>query len=142
MIKSVFFDIDDTLISFKTHKMPESTKKALNLLREKGIKIFIATGRSPFALPVIKHILDFEFDGYVMLNGQYCIIDNRVIHDKALPKESFKDILPYMEENKIACEFVEIDYTYLNFINDRVLELRKFFGATVSDFDTKDPSRA
>ena len=142
MIKSVFFDIDGTLISFKTHKMPESTKKALNLLREKGIKIFIATGRSPFALPVIKHILDFEFDGYVMLNGQYCIIDDKVIRDKALPQESFKDILPYMEKNKIACEFVEIDYTYLNFVNDRVLELRKFLGATVSDFDTQDPSRA
>lgn len=142
MIKSVFFDIDGTLISFKTHTMLESTKKTLNLLREKGIKLFIATGRSPFALPAIKHILDFEFDGYVMLNGQYCIVDNRVIHDKALPKEAFKYILPYIEEKKIACEFVEIDYTYLNFINDRVLELRKFLGATVSDFDTRNPARA
>ena len=47
MIKAIFFDIDGTLVSFKTHKVPQSTIDALNLLREKGIKIFIATGRHP-----------------------------------------------------------------------------------------------
>lgn len=45
MIKAVFFDIDGTLVSFKTHKLPDSTVRALDLLREKGIKVFIATGR-------------------------------------------------------------------------------------------------
>ena len=44
MIKAVFFDIDGTLVSFKTHKLPDSTVRALDLLREKGIKVFIATG--------------------------------------------------------------------------------------------------
>ena len=38
--KLIFFDIDGTLVSFKTHKVPQSTIDALNLLREKGIKIF------------------------------------------------------------------------------------------------------
>ena len=142
MIKSVFFDIDGTLISFKTHKMPESTKLALKKLREKGVKLFIATGRSPFAIPVVKHLLDFEFDGYVMLNGQYCVIDNKVIRDTPLPKEAFKSILPYMEKNKIACEFLELDYTYSNLVNERVLELRKFLGNTVSTFPIENPYRA
>ena len=45
MIKAVFFDIDGTLVSFKTHTIPQSTLDALALLREKGIKVFIATGR-------------------------------------------------------------------------------------------------
>lgn len=142
MIKSVFFDIDGTLISFKTHKMPESTKKALNLLREKGIKLFIATGRSPYALPAIKNILDFQFDGYVMLNGQYCIVDDKVIRDEALPTNSIKSILPYMEKEKISCEFVEIDYSYLNFENERVLELRKFLGNTVNEHPMENPERS
>ncbi len=141
MIKSIFFDIDGTLISFKTHKMPDSTKKALNILREKGIKLFLATGRSPFALPVIKHLLDFEFDGYVMLNGQYCIVNDEVIHDNPLPAEAFNHILPYMEKNKIACEFVELDYIYANLINDRVLELRNFLGNTVTAYPFEDPAR-
>ena len=45
MIKAIFFDIDGTLVSFQTHTVPASTRKALQLLREKGIKVFIATGR-------------------------------------------------------------------------------------------------
>lgn len=142
MIKSIFFDIDGTLISFKTHKMPESTKKALNALREKGIKLFVATGRAPYHLPAIKNILDFQFDGYVMLNGQYCIIDNKVIHESPLPLESIKSILPYMEEKQISCEFVEIDYSYLNFENDRVRELTAFLGNTVGRNPIANPERS
>ena len=30
MIKAPFFDIDGTLISFETHRIPDSTKNALN----------------------------------------------------------------------------------------------------------------
>ena len=47
-IKAIFFDIDGTLRSFKTKTIPENTKETLRALREKGIKLFIATGRAPF----------------------------------------------------------------------------------------------
>ena len=66
MIKAVFFDIDGTLVSFKTHKLPDSTVRALDLLREKGIKVFIATGRQ---LQSINNLGTQEFDGYVTLKG-------------------------------------------------------------------------
>ena len=62
MIKAVFFDIDGTLVSFKTHKLPDSTVRALDLLREKGIKVFIATGRQ---LQSINNLGTQEFDGAV-----------------------------------------------------------------------------
>ena len=65
MIKAVFFDIDGTLVSFKTHKLPDSTVRALDLLREKGIKVFIATGRQ---LQSINNLGTQEFDGYVTLD--------------------------------------------------------------------------
>ena len=45
MIKAVFFDIDGTLVSFKTHVVANSTVEAIHQLRAKGIKVFIATGR-------------------------------------------------------------------------------------------------
>jgi molecular chaperone DnaJ len=38
MIKMAFFDVDGTLFSHTMHKIPNSTRKALRLLREKGIK--------------------------------------------------------------------------------------------------------
>lgn len=43
MTKALFFDIDGTLVSFETHRIPSSTIEALEAARAKGLKIFIAT---------------------------------------------------------------------------------------------------
>ena len=45
MIKAIFFDIDGTLVSFKTHHIPQSTIDAIRKTKAKGIKIYISTGR-------------------------------------------------------------------------------------------------
>ena len=44
-VSIVFFDIDGTLVSFKTHRIPKSTLDAVAALRSRGIKVYIATGR-------------------------------------------------------------------------------------------------
>ena len=71
MIKAIFFDIDGTLLSHQSQSVPASTKKALKILKEKGIYTFIATGRH---ISEIKDLPldDLEFEGYITLNGQYC----------------------------------------------------------------------
>lgn len=130
MIKAIFFDIDGTLLSFKTHTMPDSTRRALNILKEKNIKLFIATGRPPASLSSIKHILDFEFDGYITLNGQYCIVDDKVIHEVCLPTSSLSAVIPYIEKNNISSVFVELNYSYINHVNDRVKKLKELLGST------------
>ena len=43
-VRAIFFDIDGTLVSFKTHKIPASTIEAIRIVKDKGIKIFISTG--------------------------------------------------------------------------------------------------
>ena len=45
--KAIFSDIDGTLVSFTTHRVPESTFKAIEQARSQGVKVIIATGR-PF----------------------------------------------------------------------------------------------
>src|SRR5699024_10430308 len=97
MIKAIFFDIDGTLISFNTHKVPQSTKDSLNKLRENGVKLFLATGRSPMWLEMIKDMVEFEFDGYVMINGQYCILNDEVVHEMKIPTESIEKLIPYLD---------------------------------------------
>ena len=48
MVKAIFFDIDGTLLSMKTHRVPDSARRALEELRRKGIKLFLATvGHQP-----------------------------------------------------------------------------------------------
>ena len=45
MIKALFFDIDGTLVSFRTHEIPESTVNALEEVKKQGLKVYISTGR-------------------------------------------------------------------------------------------------
>ena len=73
MIKALFFDIDGTLVSFNTHKIPDSTIQAIEQAKEKGIQVYISTGQ-PFSLinniDEISHLID----GYITVNGAYCFI--------------------------------------------------------------------
>src|SRR5690606_6388255 len=62
MIKAIFFDIDGTLLSFKTHQVPDSTRQAFQLLKEKDIKVFVSTGRS---FNQLEHIRYLDFDGFI-----------------------------------------------------------------------------
>lgn len=72
MVKAIFFDIDGTLVSFNTHSIPESTQNALKQLREKGIKVFIATGRPKvLMMDAVGHL---PFDGFITLNGAHCLL--------------------------------------------------------------------
>ena len=44
--KAIFLDVDGTLVSFDTHRVPQSAIEALQQVHESDIKIIIATGRA------------------------------------------------------------------------------------------------
>lgn len=69
-IKAVFFDIDGTLVSFQTHEVPQSAKDAIHEIRQKGVKVFIATGRP---LPFINNLKGVEYDGIMSVTGACCM---------------------------------------------------------------------
>ena len=120
-IKAIFFDIDGTIRRFNTKTIPENTVNTLKKLREKGIKIFIATGRAPFHTTFLNDLLDFKFDGYITINGQYCYLESgEVLNDKILSKDDIKNVLPYFKENNIACDFALLDGAFMNLKNSRV----------------------
>ena len=69
MIKAVFFDVDGTLVSFKTHKVSQGTLDAIKQMQAKNIKVFVATGRHPSILYLGNNVDEIKFDGFVTLNG-------------------------------------------------------------------------
>lgn len=118
MIKVIFFDIDGTLLSFKTRRVPESTIRAIEILREKGIKIFIATGRAKYQ---IERLDGIHFDGYITLNGGYCETDEReVFYKKKIAKEEVQNLIEYQKEHPFACTFSTEDELFINFHNELV----------------------
>lgn len=49
--KIAFFDIDGTLIDMERKKMSDRMVATLHRLQRQGMRICIATGRSPLTLP-------------------------------------------------------------------------------------------
>lgn len=117
MIKAIFFDIDGTLVSFQTHQIPQSTFQSLYALKEKGIKLFIATGRGKDGLDVLNH---FPFDGYITLNGQYCYNQEKIIYENTIQKEDLQILLDYIDKKPFPCGFTEEHTKYFNMRDERV----------------------
>ena len=105
MIKALFFDIDGTLVSFKTHQIPQSAIDAIMQAKKQGVKIYISTGR-PFLLinniDGIKHLVD----GYITANGAYCFAGNEVISCLPIPEEDVRTVIRWADEKDFACMVV------------------------------------
>lgn len=122
-IKAVFFDIDGTLVSFKTHCVPQSTIDALAILRQQGIKVVIATGRP---LHDINNLGDLEFDGYITANGAYCITNNKeLLHKNIISQQSKSNLIEYLKTRNIPCLFVTEGESFSNYIDDQVRAINK-----------------
>lgn len=105
MIKAIFFDIDGTLVSFKTHQIPQSAIYAIMQAKKHGIKIYISTGR-PFPLinniDEIKHLVD----GYITANGAYCFVGDEIILCQPIPEEDVRTVIKCADEKDFACMVV------------------------------------
>lgn len=123
MIKAAFFDIDGTLVSLKSKVYPPSTKPALERLRERGVLLFVATGRSRFEIKS-EHLLDgLYFDGYLTNNGQDAYdAGEKLLYGKPIVSTEAAAILDWVEEHNCACWMVSSEKSCLNFCNTRVLK--------------------
>ncbi|MDR2763594.1 MAG: Cof-type HAD-IIB family hydrolase [Tannerella sp.] len=123
-IKAVFFDIDGTLVSFKTHRVSPSTLAALDALRDGGVKIFVATGRM---LPMIDVLDGIPFDGYITYNGAYCVDAGRrnVIYTCPVPQEDLEALVHHLEKDPFPVAFMPEDAITINCINDGVREVAR-----------------
>ncbi len=94
---ALFFDIDGTLVSFKTHEIPASTIAALTQAKANGHKVFISTGRPPLIitnLGAIEHLID----GFVTTNGALCFVGKEVVNCKDIPKEAVQVLVRDAQE--------------------------------------------
>ncbi len=67
-VRAVIFDVDGTLYDYRTHSVPLSAQEALGRLRERGLRIIVASGRS-YALLGESLVQLLQADHYVLSNG-------------------------------------------------------------------------
>ena len=117
-IKAVFFDNDGTLVSFTTHTVPDSAREAFMRLRERGIKVFIATGRLLRHTDVVR---DIEVAGYITVNGSYCLTSSgEVIYEQAFPQQPVARIFSFMEQYGFAMELMTQENIFVEEITPEV----------------------
>lgn len=105
MIKALFFDIDGTLVSFKTHRIPPSAISAIEQAKAKGVKIYISTGRPLGIINNIGEIADLV-DGYIATNGAYCVVGKDVIHCGEIPRQDVNTFMRLADEQGFSCMVV------------------------------------
>lgn len=120
MKKVVFFDIDGTLIDWKhgVCEISPRVQKAIRSLQEQGHYAFIATGRPYAFLP--QSILDFGFDGFVLMNGAVVKIKDTILHHDSIDLSTLKDFISQFNERNIQyilqgepCSYIHKDFKEL-----------------------------
>ncbi|MDL2324495.1 Cof-type HAD-IIB family hydrolase [Ruminococcaceae bacterium OttesenSCG-928-A16] len=135
MVEAIFFDIDGTLLSFETHEMTPAVAQALRSLHQKGIKLFIATGRHAAQVEFMDEIVNF--DGYITLNGQICYDENGTIYQQHINEKDVAELTDRMEKMDIPCYYVQKDDTFVNKLDDRLKSLEDTVDITIPP--QKDP---
>lgn len=94
--KALFYDIDGTLLSEKTGRVPDTAKEALAEARKRGHLVFINTGRVYFYLEQIRS--QVEADGYLCGCGTCIIVDGKVLYRNRIPHERCMQIKRDVDE--------------------------------------------
>ena len=124
MTKIVFIDFDGTLFSHSTECVPESTKKAIDELRKKGIKVFLCTGRAAVELRQFD-LTGVNLDGMVLNNGQIAVdSNNEIIYSRPIEGRLKDVLLDLFHEKRISIYLVLKDDMVLNFINSKIAEVQ------------------
>ena len=96
MDKILFFDIDGTLGQHGV--ITESNLKALHLLKEKGYKTFICTGRAPF---YAKRLFGDLVSGIISCNGRYILYEGKKLYSRAFTKEQLDYYVHKLDQGKL-----------------------------------------
>ena len=137
MIKAIFFDIDGTLRDFEEKGIPEYTRRALDMAREAGLRLCIATGRHWLEIEEEGLLGDLEFDAYVTLNGQLCYVregrelPGRAIYKNPIDPGQVRRLLGMIEEEPFPCLFMEEGRMYINYTDPRVELVQQGIGTAL-----------
>ena len=132
-ISAVFFDIDGTLLSHATGKVPESTKTALFKLKEKGIHRIICTGRDLVEMEKLP-INDLPFDGFLTLNGNLCLDqDKQLFAGNEIDPGEVEVLVRIFRASKIPFVLIGEKQRYINYVDDIVIDTQNSTKGTIPD---------
>ena len=89
-VKIIFIDVDGTLIDMRKKQITPRILETLSALQARGIRVCVATGRSPMQVPRLPGV---EFDTFLTYNGSCCYDRQQEIFSNPLPREDVYTII-------------------------------------------------
>lgn len=115
----VFFDIDGTLYDYDK-RLPDSAKRSVLKLKEKGIPVAIATGRGPFMFEELRK--ELGIDMFVSFNGQYVEAGGEVIFHAPLSVDELASLEKEADKRDHPLVFMQRDRMIANRKHHPVVE--------------------
>ena len=120
MIKAAFFDIDGTLLSFKTHRVSEGTIRAFDSLHAAGVHTFISSGRPMVLIPP----MPVTFEAHITMNGGLVFTPDKVLLSNPIPHQDSEAWLDLAEAKGLCTMIFTADGMMLAQPNEAGMKLR------------------
>ncbi|MBP3884109.1 MAG: Cof-type HAD-IIB family hydrolase [Olsenella sp.] len=134
-IKAAFFDADGTLLSFRTHQIPDSAQIALSELRRAGVKCFLATGRPPYQVDEIP--ID-NLEAFILFNGQFILNRDEILYRESMDPTDIARVVEQVQAGLYDCLFMEAGRCYVSGHNERVRAIEEHVNLTFEEGDIEE----
>ena len=132
-VKVIFFDIDGTLLSHTQGIVPQSAKDAIHAAQKKGIKCVIATGRDLVEMAKLP-VMDIGFDGYLTLNGNICLDqDKQMFAGNEIDPGEVEILVSIFKAGRIPFVLIGEKQRYINYVDDVVIQTQNATHGTIPD---------
>lgn len=124
MIKAAFIDFDGTIYSHFTESIPSSAVQAINALHDKGIKVYLCSGRDISEMAWFD-ISMLKLDGFIYANGQRIMNERcETIHEKIVEGKLRELIIEAYDSHALPVYIVTEEGIFLNYVDDTVREVQ------------------
>lgn len=131
MIKAAFFDVDGTLLSYKTRQVLPSAKAAIAKLQAQGILCVVATGRHMSQLEKLP-VNEIPFDAFLTLNGQLMLDkEKNVLFGTPIEGEAKEFLVKAFNDHTYPAVMVEQNEMYLNYVTEHVKEVNRIISIAI-----------
>jgi len=132
MTKIIFFDVDGTLRGFTEKGIRSSVYRAIEKARSCGVRCFVATGRHPLEIEEENLLENLEFDGYIYLNGSYCVNGSgEVLYHRPIASSQLEKLLELKEQHDFSILLMEADCMYIDRCTPLVERMQKLINTRV-----------
>lgn len=120
-IKIIFSDFDWTLFDHKTRTFNSKGIEGLKKAQDNGVKLIINSARTYYALKKLNTFNLIPFDGCVLVNGGFTMIDGTTLYGDYINKDIKEKIIKALEKENLGFILITQFTTYIKEVDKKLI---------------------